>query len=340
MAQHDVAVIGGDGIGPEVTAEAVKVLRATGVDIAFTEFDISARRRLDGGDLITDEEIAGLRAHDGALFGAVGDPRLPSGTEERDVLLRLRFEFDLAVNLRPVRQLPGTAGPISGVEPDSVDMLFLRENTEGPYAGTGGRLRRGTEHEMALQDSVNTRFAVRRTVHRAFELAQKRRRSLTWAHKTNVLAHAGGLWAEIVDEERANWPDVEVDYMHADAACIHLVQNPARFDVVVTDNLFGDILTDLAVAVSGGIGYLPSASVNTEGTAPGIFEPIHGSAPDIAGQVVANPVGSILSAAMMLHELGESQAATAVDEAVRTAAATGSLQGRTTEIGDLVAGKL
>jgi 3-isopropylmalate dehydrogenase len=340
MAQHSIAVIGGDGIGPEVTAEALKVLRATGVDIAFTEFDISARRGLSGGELITDEEVAGLRAHDGVLFGAVGDPRLASGTEEREVLLRLRFEFDLAVNLRPVRQLPGAAGPISGIEPESVDMLFLRENTEGPYAGTGGRLRRGTEHETALQDSVNTRFAVRRTVRRAFELAQSRRKSLTWAHKTNVLTHAGGLWQDIVDEQRAGWPDVEVDYMHADAACIHLVQNPGRFDVVVTDNLFGDILTDLAGAISGGIGYLPSASVNTEGTAPGIFEPIHGTAPDIAGRGVANPVGSILSAAMLLDELGESRAGAAVDDAVRSAAAAGSLQGRTSEIGDLVAGKL
>jgi 3-isopropylmalate dehydrogenase len=340
MPQHSGAVIGGDGIGPEVTAEAVKVLHATGVEIAFTEFDISARRRLDGGDLITEDEIAGLRAHDGVLLGALGDPRLASGIVEREVLLRLLFEFDLAVNLRPARQLPGTAGPISGVEPESVDMLFVRENTEGPYAGTGGRLRRGTAREMALQDSVNTRFAVQRTVRRAFELARARRRSLTWAHKTNVLTHAGGLWSEIVEEERASCPDIEVDYMHADAACIHLVQNPGRFDVVVTDNLFGDILTDLAGAVSGGIGYLPSASVNTEGTAPGIFEPIHGSAPDIAGQGVANPVGSILSAAMLLHELGQPEAGAAVDEAVRAAAAGGSLQGRTSEVGDLVAGKL
>jgi 3-isopropylmalate dehydrogenase len=340
MAQYSVAVIGGDGIGPEVTAEAVKVLRATGVDLEFTEFDISAGRRLAGGELITEDEIASLRGHDAVLLGAVGDPRLTSGIVEREVLLRLRFEFDLAANLRPARQLPGTAGPISGVEPGSVDMLFVRENTEGPYAGTGGRLRRGTEAEMALQDSVNTRFAVRRTVRRAFELAQDRRRSLTWAHKTNVLTHAGGLWAEIVEEERVSWPEVEVDYCHADAACIHLVQNPARFDVVVTDNLFGDILTDLAGAVSGGIGYLPSASVNTEGTAPGIFEPIHGSAPDIAGQGVANPVGSILSAAMLLDELGESRAGAAVDEAVRAAAAAGSLQGATREVGEQVAAKI
>jgi 3-isopropylmalate dehydrogenase len=340
MAQYSVAVIGGDGIGPEVTAEAVKVLRATGVDLEFTEFDISAARRLSGGELITEDEIASLRGHDAVLLGAVGDPRLTSGIVEREVLLRLRFEFDLAANLRPARALPGTTGPISGVEPGSVDMLFVRENTEGPYAGTGGRLRRGTEAEMALQDSVNTRFAVRRTVRRAFELAQDRRRSLTWAHKTNVLTHAGGLWAEIVDEERVRWPDVEVDYMHADAACIHLVQSPARFDVVVTDNLFGDILTDLAGAVSGGIGYLPSASVNTEGTAPGIFEPIHGSAPDIAGRGVANPVGSILSAAMLLDELGESRAGAAVDEAVRAAAAAGSLQGTTSEVGEQVTAKL
>jgi 3-isopropylmalate dehydrogenase len=340
MPQHDVAVVGGDGIGPEVTAEAVKVLRATGADIAFTEFDISARRRVDGGDLVTDEEVAGLRAHDAVLLGALGDPRLPVGIVEREVLLRLRFEFDLAVNLRPARQLPGMVGPISGVEPGSVDMLFVRENTEGPYAGTGGRLRRGTEREMALQDSVNTRFAVRRTVRRAFELARRRGNSLTWAHKTNVLTYAGGLWSEIVDEERANHPDVEVGYMHADAACIHLVQHPERFDVVVTDNLFGDILTDLAGAISGGIGYLPSASVNTEGTAPGLFEPIHGSAPDIAGQELANPVGSILSAAMLLHELGESRAGSAVDEAVRAAAAAGSLQGRTSDIGDAIATKL
>ena len=332
VAEARVAVIAGDGIGPEVISAAQEVLAATGVALHYEDIPVSTRRYLREGLLLTDEDLADIRRCDAVLLGAVGDPAVPAGIMERDVLLRLRFELDLGLNIRPVRLLPGTVSPVSSATPDTVDMVFVRENTEGPYAGTGGRLRRGTAADMALQDSVNTVAAVDTAVAYAFELAESRRQRLTWVHKTNVLVHAGGLWADVVAAHTPLHPGVTVEYQHADAACIHLLQRPADYDVIVTDNLFGDILTDLAGAIGGGVGLMPSANFTPGSDNPGLFEPIHGSAPDIAGLGIANPTGAVLSAAMMLRHLGFAAQATAVEDAVVRVAAAGRASGRTQDI--------
>ena len=315
---YKVGVIGGDGIGPEVVAEALKVVRAVGVDLDTVDYDLGGARWLRDGEILPDADLEEIRALDAILLGAVGDPRVPPGLIERGLLLRLRFELDLYVNLRPF------AG-----------FTVVRENTEGSYAGEGGFLRKGTPAEVATQGSVNTRMGVERCVRFAFELARSRpARRLTLVHKTNVLTFAGDLWQRAFADVAAEYPEVATDYCHVDAACIHLVQDPGRFDVIVTDNLFGDILTDLAGAVTGGIGLAASANLNPARTGPSLFEPVHGSAPDIAGTGTANPLAAIRSAAMMLEFLGEAAAASRVAEAC---AAVAGRSGTTVALGDAVA---
>ena len=320
--RFDIAVIGGDGIGPEVVAEARKVLdavlRGTDAELTYTEYSLGTEHWLETGETLSEETLQKLRGHDAILFGAVGadpqDTRIPSGVIERDLLLKLRFEFDHSINLRPVRTYPGVTTPLASEE--DFDFVVVREGTEGPYAGNGGSLRRGTEQEIATEVSVNTAFGAARVVADAFVRAGERRNHLTLVHKHNVLTNAGDLWRRAVEAEAAKHPQVSWDYMHVDAATIHMVTNPQRFDVIVTDNLFGDILTDLAGAVSGGIGLAPSASINREGTAPSMFEPVHGSAPDIVGQHIADPSAAVLSAALMLNHLGLHDAAERIEEAV------------------------
>jgi 3-isopropylmalate dehydrogenase len=317
-----LAVIPGDGIGPEVVAEAEKVLDAVtaGSDVTFekTRFSLGAARYLETGDTLTDEDLDAIRAHDAILLGAVGgqpgDPRLKDANIERGLLLKLRFELDHYVNLRPSKLYPGAAGPLA--DPGEIDFVVVREGTEGPYVGNGGAIRKGTPQEIANETSVNTAFGVERVVRYAFALAEKRRKKLTLVHKTNVLVHAGAIWKRIVDAVAQEHPDVAVDYLHVDAATIFLVTHPSRFDVIVTDNLFGDILTDLAGAVTGGIGLAASGNINPDGAFPSMFEPVHGSAPDIAGQQKADPTAAILSTALLLDHLGLSDEAARVQRAV------------------------
>jgi 3-isopropylmalate dehydrogenase len=322
---YRIGVIGGDGIGPEVVGEALKVVRAAGVDLDTAEYDLGGARYLRTGEILPDAVLDELRGVDAILLGAVGSPDVPPGVLERGLLLRLRFELDLYVNLRPFRS-------------DTLDFVVVRENTEGAYAGEGGFLRKGTPQEIATQGSVNTRMGVERCVRFAFELACTRpRHHLTLVHKTNVLSYAGELWQRTFDEVGAEYPQVTTAYNHVDAACIHLVESPERYDTIVTDNLFGDILTDLAGAVTGGIGHAASANLNPHRSGPSLFEPVHGSAPDIVGTGKANPVAAIRSAAMMLQFLGEDEAARkifrACDETAALPAAT------TSEIGDAVASR-
>jgi len=345
--RHRVAVIGGDGIGPEVLAEALKVVAAAGVDLDTTDFELGAAHYLRTGEVLPDSVLDELRGFDAILLGAVGPPvgdtAVPPGTLERGLLLRLRFELDLYVNLRPFVGVPGSIAA-------GADFVVIRENTEGTYAGEGGFLRRGTPHEVATQGSVNTRMGAERCVRFAFELAQARAaHRLTLVHKTNVLTFAGDLWQRTVTEVAPDYPEVAHDYHHVDAACIYLVEQPARYDVIVTDNLFGDILTDLAGAVTGGIGFAASANLNPAHTGPSLFEPVHGAAHDIAGKGIANPLAAIASAGLMLDHLGEADAAARVGKAVRgyvdtEAARQAGLHApmlkRTAAIGDAVAERL
>jgi 3-isopropylmalate dehydrogenase len=326
---HRVAVIGGDGIGPEVTAEALKVVRASGVELDTTFFDLGGARYLRDGEVLSDDTLEALRGFDAILLGAVGTPGVPPGVIERGLLLKLRFSLDLYINQRPfVGTGPGQARPH--------DFVVIRENTEGSYAGEGGVLRKGTQHEVATQGSVNTRFGVERCIRYAFELASSReRKHVTLVHKTNVLTFSGDLWQRTFDAVASQFPNVGTAYNHVDAACIYFVQDPHRYDVIVTDNLFGDILTDLGGAVSGGIGLASSANLNPARTGPSLFEPVHGSAPDIAGKGVANPVAAILSAALMLDHLGESRAARAIRDACSQPAS-----GSTVAVGDEICRRL
>ena len=318
----DLAVIGGDGIGPEVTAEALKVLRAAlpeGAKLETTDYRLGAEHWLETGEALPDETLEKLRAHDAILFGAVGaapgDKRIPSGLIERGMLLKLRFAFDHYVNLRPSKLWPGTTGPLRSEAP--IDFVVVREGTEGPYAGNGGTLRAGTDQEIATEVSVNTAYGIERVVRDAFERAKARpRRKLTLVHKNNVLVYAGHLWTRVFNAVAAEYPEVTTDYMHVDAATIFLSTQPERFDVIVTDNLFGDILTDLAAAVTGGIGLAASGNINPAGTFPSMFEPVHGSAPDIAGTGKADPTAAILSAALLLAHLGQPEAAARIEAAV------------------------
>jgi 3-isopropylmalate dehydrogenase len=316
-SQIRLAVIGGDGIGPEVVAEALKVLKASGVTLQETSYDLGAHRWHRTGETLPDPVLDEIRGHDALLLGAVGDPSVPSGVLERGLLLRLRFELDQYVNLRPVRLYPGVGTPLAGVRPESVNIVVVREGTEGPYTGAGGVLRKGTPAEVATQESLNTGYGVSRVVRYAFDLAaQRARQHLTLVHKTNVLTYAGDLWQRVVDQTAKEFPGVSVDYVHVDAACMFLVTQPERFDVIVTDNLFGDILTDLGAAVAGGIGLAASGNINPERTAPSMFEPVHGSAPDIAGRQKADPTAAILSAAMLCEHLGFTGEAAKVEQAV------------------------
>ncbi len=343
---HRLAVIPGDGIGPEVVAEALKVLDAapTGAKFEPTRYDLGAERYLATGEVLPDSVLAEIAAHDAVLLGAVGgrpgDPNLPPGILERGLLLRLRFELDHYVNLRPSRTFPGVPTPLA--DPGDVDFVVVREGTEGPYTGTGGAVRVGTAQEIATEVSVNTAFGVERVVRDAFARAARRpRRRLTLVHKTNVLVHAGAVWSRVVSEVAGEFPAVSVDYLHVDAATIFLATEPARFDVVVTDNLFGDIITDLAAAVTGGIGLAASGNINPDRTTPSMFEPVHGSAPDIAGQQKADPTAAILSVALMLDHLGLGDAARRVEDAVVAdlAARDGSPR-RTSAVGDAVAARV
>jgi 3-isopropylmalate dehydrogenase len=341
-----VAVVGGDGIGPEVVAEGLKVLGAvapaSGLSIQTTEYDLGARRWHATGETLPDTVLDELRGHDAILLGAVGDPSVPSGVLERGLLLRLRFELDHHVNLRPVRLLPGVASPLAGVKPGDIDMVVVREGTEGPYAGSGGFLRRGTPHEVATEESLNTRYGVERVVRDAFGRAASRpRRLLTLVHKNNVLTHAGDLWTRVFAEVAPQFPGVRTDYLHVDAASMFFVTQPQRFDVVVTDNLFGDILTDLGAAIAGGIGLAASGNLDVSGTNPSMFEPVHGSAPDIAGQGRADPTATVLSVALLLDHLGVPEAAARVDAAVAADLAQRPAAGSrsTAAVGDALAAR-
>ena len=346
-----LAVIAGDGIGTEVTEEALKVLRAvtsstSDETIDTTDYDLGARRYLRNGELLTEDDLDSLREHDAILLGAIGDPRsVPAGVLERGLLLPLRFKLDHAVNLRPATLYPGSSSPLA--EPGEIDFVVVREGTEGLYCGNGGTLREGTEHEVASEVSQNTWFGVERVVRDAFNRAQARDRKLTLVHKTNVLVNAGSLWSRAVETIGTEFPEVEVDYCHIDAATIYMVTDPGRFDVIVTDNLFGDILTDLAGAVTGGIGLAASGNIDPSRKSPSMFEPVHGSAPDIAGQGIADPCAAILSAALLLrHVAGDegedadlriSQAKNIEAAVLAEASSRGDADVVTTEVGDRIA---
>ena len=314
--EYKIAVIGGDGIGPEVTAIALEAIRrvtaGSGVEFKTTEFDLGARRYLATGETLTDADLDSLKNHDAILLGAIGDPKVPSGVLERQLLLKLRFTFDHYVNLRPTKLYPGVVSPLA--EPGNVDFVVVREGTEGPYVGNGGAIRVGTPNEVANEVSVNTAFGVERLVRHAFELASTRdRKKVTLVHKNNVLVHAGWLWQNTVNRVAEEFPAIKHDYLHIDAATIFMVTDPERFDVIVTDNLFGDIITDLAAAIGGGIGLGASGNINPEGTFPSMFEPVHGSAPDIAGKNIADPTAAILSAALLLEHLKNPVAAARIE---------------------------
>jgi len=344
VTTYRLAVVPGDGIGPEVVAEGLKCLSAAieGTDLVVeqTPFNLGAQRWHATGDLLTQADLDAIRGHDVILLGAIGDPTVPSGVLERGLLLKLRFELDQYVNLRPSKLYPGEVSPLA--DPGEIDFVVVREGTEGPYIGNGGALRVGTPHEIATEVSVNTRFGAERVVRYAFELAsQRERKNVTLVHKHNVLVHAGHLWRRTVEAVAQDFPGVTWDYLHVDAATIFMATKPSRFDVIVTDNLFGDIITDLAAAVSGGIGLAASGNINADRTAPSMFEPIHGSAPDIAGKGLADPSATVLSVAMMLDFLGHGALAKRVEAAVAAdAAAKGTAKRSTSEIGDAIAARI
>ena len=333
-----LAVIAGDGIGPEVVAEGLKVLREVAPDLETTPYDLGAARWQRTGELLPDAVLEELRQHDAILLGAIGDPGVPSGILERGLLLRLRFELDHHVNLRPAKLYEGATSPLA--DPGTIDMLCVREGTEGLYAGNGGVIRRDTPQEIATEVSLNTAFGVERVVRYAFERAVTRpRRHLTLIHKTNVLTHAGSLWSRTVEEVSAEFPEVTVAYQHVDAASMFFITDPGRYDVIVTDNLFGDIVTDIAAAVTGGIGLAASGNLDTSGTHPSMFEPVHGSAPDIAGQGIADPTAAVLSVGLLLDHMGRGEQAKKVNAAVAFDLSTRRNQGplRTTDVGDRLA---
>ena len=334
-----LAVIPGDGIGPEVIAEALLVLEVVLPGVEKTHYDLGAKRFHATGEVLPAGVINELRGHDAILLGAIGDPSVPSGVLERGLLLKTRFELDHHVNLRPSRLYDGVSSPLAGAP--AIDFVVVREGTEGPYTGNGGVIRAGTPHEVATEVSLNTAFGVDRVVRYAFALARKRRKHLTLVHKTNVLTFAGGLWSRVVADVGAEYPDVEVAYQHIDAATIYMVTDPGRFDVIVTDNLFGDIITDLAAAVSGGIGLAASGNIDATGTNPSMFEPVHGSAPDIAGKGVADPTAAVMSVALLLNHIGQDTAAARVDRAVAEhLASRGDHTYSTAEVGERIRARL
>ncbi|GAA1176036.1 3-isopropylmalate dehydrogenase [Ornithinimicrobium humiphilum] len=348
--RHDIAVLRGDGVGPEVVEAALTVLDAAERRFGFasdrTEVPLGADHYLATGELLPEETVADLKQRDAILFGAIGSPRVTPGVLERGVILALRRELTQAINLRPVRLYPGVPTPIAGLTPERCDLVIVRENTEGAYVAQGSSVHAGTHAWTAVQESTNTWYAVQRTVDFAFRLASVRRGRLTLCHKTNVLVEAGRLWNAVIEEVGQRYPDVETDYVHVDAMCMHLPVHPERFDVVVTDNLFGDIVTDLGAVLQGGLGVASSGNLNVDGSAPSMFEPIHGSAPDIAGRGWANPAGACLSLAMMLGQLGEGEAAAAVESATAAVLAdlpalAGAEMGATTaELGERIASAL
>ena len=343
----NLAVIAGDGIGPEIITEAQRVLqRACELDsirVDSTDYKLGAEHWLETGETLPESTMESLKQHDAILFGAIGaDPRsgkIPSGLIEREMLLKLRFSFDHYINLRPARLYPGAVSPLSN--PGEIDFVVVREGTEGPYVGNGGTIRGGTDAEIATEVSINTAHGVRRLIRYAFELAQSRRKKLTLIHKTNVLVHAGRLYTRLFEEIGREFPEVQTDYLHVDAATIFMTTDPSRFDVIVTDNLFGDILTDQAGAVTGGIGYAASGNINAVGEFPSMFEPVHGSAPDIAGQNKANPTAAILAGAMLLRHLGYESTAVRIEDAVEAdMRANGARARGTDEVGNDVLGLL
>lgn len=338
---YSIALIPGDGIGTEVVAEAVKVLEAiaplAGCEFLTTDYDLGARRYNATGELLPESVVEDLRTHDAILLGAIGDPSVPPGVLERGVLLPLRFIMDHHVNLRPVKLYPGVIGPLAGKGPADIDFVVCREGTEGPYVGAGGVLRKDTPQEVAVEESLNTAFGVERIVRDAFQRASKRRKHVTLVHKTNVLVNAGSLWKRTFDRVAREYPDIAVDYQHVDAASMYFITDPERFDVVVTDNLFGDILTDIGAAIVGGIGLAASGNIDPSRSNPSMFEPVHGSAPDIAGQGKADPTATIMSLAMLLDHIGEVDAAGWVEQAVAHDLATRPVEARSTsEIGDSI----
>jgi 3-isopropylmalate dehydrogenase len=347
MTTFDLAVIGGDGVGPEVTAQTRKAVHAAGERFGFTvdttDYDLGGSRFLRTGEVLPESVQTELAGHDAIVLGAIGTPEVPPGVVERGLLLKLRFDFDQYVNLRPVKLYPGAPTPIKDLTPDRCDLVVVRENTEGLYTGEGAVHRKDTADELATQESINTRRGVERVVRYAFERAMERRRKLTLCHKTNVLTYAGDLWQRTVDEVATEYPAVETDYVHVDAMCLYLVTQPERFDVVVTDNLFGDIITDLGAAVQGGMGLAASGNLDPERRHPSMFEPVHGSAPDIAGKGWANPIAAVLSGAMCLDHLGEPEAAVAVEKAAASVIPELNSMGgpdmsmSTDQIGDLIA---
>ena len=346
MTDLQLAVIPGDGIGTEVVAEGLKVLDAVapsvGLTVKTTEYDLGARRYNATGETLPASLLSELREHDAILLGAIGDPSVPPGVLERGVLLPLRFELDHHVNLRPVKLFPGVTTPLAGKTSADIDMVVCREGTEGPYVGSGGVLRKGTAHEVATEESLNTRYGVERIVRDAFARAAARpRRKVTLVHKTNVLVHAGDLWQRTFAQVAEEFPEVSTDYCHVDAAAMFFLTQPERFDVVVTDNLFGDILTDIGAAIAGGIGLAASGNVDPSRTNPSMFEPVHGSAPDIAGQGKADPTATVLSVGMLLAHLGHQDAADRIEQAVATDLAhRGSAPRSTSQIGDALAAAL
>jgi 3-isopropylmalate dehydrogenase len=340
VAVARIALVPGDGIGTEVVAEGVKVLRAVLPGIETVDYDLGAARYHRTGEVLPDSVRDDLAGFDGILLGAVGDPSVPPGVLERGLLLKLRFDFDQYVNLRPSRLWPGTTGPLGAVKPGEIDFVVVREGTEGLYTGAGGGMHVGTPAEVATEESLNTRYGVERVIRDAFARAAKReRRKVTMVHKTNVLTHAGGLWARTFAAVAAEHPGIATEYQHVDAAAMFMVTQPSRYDVVVTDNLFGDILTDIAAAVTGGIGLAASGCINPERAYPSMFEPVHGSAPDIAGQGIADPAAAVLSVALLLDHLGYADESRRVTEAVAAELAQRNpgQRLRTADVGDRLA---
>ena len=338
MSSFRIALIPGDGIGTEVVAEACKVLDATGVKLEKQTYDLGAARYLKTGETLPDSVIDELRKFDAILLGAVGDPKVAPGILERGLLLKLRFVLDHYVNLRPVKLFPGVTTPLAGKTTNDIDMVVVREGTEGAYVGSGGVLRKNTKDEVATEESLNTAKGAERVIRDAFNRAQKRRKHLTLVHKANVLVFAGDLWKRTFEKVSKEFPDVKTEYQHVDAASMFFVTNPEKFDVVVTDNLFGDILTDIGAAIAGGIGLAASGNINPEKTTPSMFEPVHGSAPDIAGKAIADPTAAIMSASMMLSHLGEDLLAKKIEDAVsKDLANRGQTKRSTFEIGDAIA---
>ena len=341
MKTINLAVIAGDGIGPEVVNEGLKVLdvvaKKYGVEFKKISYDLGAAFWHRTGEVLPDSTLAELAKADVILLGAVGDPTVPSGVLERGLLLKIRFAFDHYINLRPAKLMPGVTGPLATKAP--IDFVVVREGTEGPYVGAGGVLAHGTENEIATEESLNTRRGAERVIRDAFERASKRdRKKLTLVHKNNVLTRAGGLWTRTFEDVAKEYPKISTEYLHVDAASMFFVTNPEKFDVVVTDNLFGDILTDIGAAIAGGIGLAASGNINPEKTTPSMFEPVHGSAPDIAGKGIADPTAAIMSVAMMLEHLGEKEAAKKIETAVAKDLATrGTTKRSTSEIGDAIA---